>query len=117
MTSDQCARRIAWSGGTHTFDLNHQWVRSVLEFRGIAAPGDSPAACLARFNADSYSIGDVERVLELGLIGGGMPENEVDELLNQHVRGKPVAPLAMIAFKVLAALFVGKVQADAVALA
>jgi hypothetical protein len=112
MTDDKCAREITWAGGSHTFNLNHPWVRNVLSFRGIPGPnGDTPAACLARFDAANYSIADVERIIELGLIGGGMPERDVDALLNQHVRGKPLGPNAMIAMEVLAALFVGDANA------
>ena len=34
-------------------------------------------------------------------------------ILNEHVRGKPLAPNAMIAIEVLAALFVGDARAPA----
>ncbi|WJR76017.1 gene transfer agent family protein [Bradyrhizobium sp. NP1] len=108
MTDDQCAREITWAGGTHTFTLNHPWVRNVLSFRGIPGPGgNSPAACLAQFEAGNYSPDDVERVIELGLIGGGTPEREVEALLDTHVRNKPLGPNILIAHQVLAALFVG----------
>lgn len=108
MTDRECARVINWAGGTHTFNLNHPWVRNVLSFRGIPGPnGDTPAACFSRFDAGNYSIDDVERVIELGLIGGGMTKREAGTLLDAHVRGKPVAPNALIAIEVLAAMFVG----------
>lgn len=108
MTDNECARDISWAGGKHTFNLNHPWVRNVLSYRGIPGPnGATPVACLKRFDEGNYSIDDVERVLELALIGGGNAESEVDQLLNDHVRGKPLAPNAMIAIEVLAALFVG----------
>jgi hypothetical protein len=114
MTDDKCARVITWAGGSHTFNLNHPWVRNVLSFRGIpGANGDTPAACLSRFDAGNYSIDDVERVLELGLIGGGMARREVDAVLAAHVRSKPLAPNVMIALEVLAALFVGDANAPA----
>jgi hypothetical protein len=108
MTDNECARTFTWAGGTTTFNLNHPWVRSVLSYRGIpGANGNTPAACLARFDAGNYSIDDVLAVLELGLIGGGMTRREADAVLDVHVRGKPIAPNAMIAIEVLAALFVG----------
>jgi hypothetical protein len=114
MTDNECARVIIWAGGKHTFNLNHPWVRNVLSFRGIpGANGNTPAACLSRFDAANYSIDDVERVLELGLIGGRMPEREVDAILDAHVRGKPLAPNVMIAIEVLAALFVGEANVPA----
>jgi hypothetical protein len=112
MTDDKCARDITWAGGSHTFNLNHPWVRNVLSFRGLPGPnGDTPAACLSRFDAGTYSIDDVERVLKLGLIGGGMTKREADAVLTAHVRGKPLAPNVMIALEVLAALFVGDANA------
>lgn len=96
------SREITWAGGTHTFDLGHPWVRRVMSYRGPA-----PAAVLARFEAGTYSPEDVERLVELGLIGGGMPERDVDALLDTHVRGKPLAPNVILASAVLSALFVG----------
>lgn len=96
------SREITWAGGTHTFDLGHPWVRRVMSYRGPA-----PAAALARFEADSYTPEDVERLIELGLIGGGMSERDVDALLDTHVRGNPFAPNVMLASAVLSALFVG----------
>jgi hypothetical protein len=112
MTDDKCARAITWAGGTHTFNLNHPWVRNVLSFRGISGPnGDTPAACLSRFDQGNFSIDDVERVIELGLIGGGMAERDVETLLDANVRGKPLAPNILIATEVLAALFVGDANA------
>lgn len=112
MSDDKCARVINWAGGTHTFNLNHPWVRDVLSFRGIPGPnGDTPAACLHRFDAGNYSIDDIERVIELGLIGAGMAERDVEALLDQHVRSKPLAANVMIATQVLAALFVGDANA------
>src|ERR1700710_3079950 len=108
MTNDESARTITWAAGIHTFTLNHPWVRNVLSFRGIPGPnGNTPAACLSRFDAGNYSIDDVERVLELGLIGGGMSRPEACAVLTAHVRGQPLASNAMIAVQVLAALFVG----------
>ena len=107
-TTDECGREFTWAGGTTTFNLNHPWVRNVISIRGIpGANGNTPAACLARFDAGNYSTEDVERVLELGLIGGGLTRPEADAVLDAHVRGKPIAPNAMIAIEVLAALFVG----------
>ncbi|WP_314945922.1 gene transfer agent family protein [Bradyrhizobium cosmicum] len=100
--TDTTSREITWAGGTHIFDLGHPWVRRVMSYRGPA-----PAGALGRFEAGSYSPVDVERLIELGLIGGGMPESDVDALLDKHVRGKPLAPNVMLASAVLSALFVG----------
>ena len=36
--------------------------------------GNTPAACFRRFEEGVYSISDVERVIEWGLIGGGTAE-------------------------------------------
>ena len=111
MTDNECARTITWAGGTTIFNLNDRWVRNVLSYRGIPGPnGSTPSAVLSRFEAGSYSIDDVERVLELGLIGGGMTRREADAVLDAHVRGKPLAPNVMIASEVLVALFVGAPQ-------
>ncbi|MEY9185331.1 hypothetical protein ABIG06_006830 [Bradyrhizobium sp. USDA 326] len=96
------SREITWAGGTHKFDLGHPWVRRVMSYRGPV-----PAALMVRLEARTYSAEEIERLIELGLIGGGMPERDVDALLDAHVRGKPLAPNVMLASAVLSALFVG----------
>lgn len=111
MTDDKCAREITWAGGTHTFTLADRWVQRVISWRGIS--GSSPSACLARFETGSYTADDVERVIELGLLGSGVPERDVEALLIDHVRGKPLGPNVIIASGVLAALLVGADNADA----
>lgn len=106
MTDDKCAREITWAGGTHTFTLADRWVQRVISWRGIN--GYSPSACLARFETGAYSADDVERVMELGLLGGGLPERDVEGLLDAHVRGKPLGPNVILANEVLTALFIGE---------
>lgn len=106
MTSET-AREIQWAGGTHTFNLNHPWVRQVLSIRGL--PGDfgsTPAACFKRFNEGIWGNDDVERVIELGLIGGGLSDTDAEALVNQHVRSKPVLESSALAMTVLSTLFV-----------
>jgi tail tube GTA-gp10-like protein len=111
--ADPCARTVTWDEQTYNLNLNHPWVRKVLNFRGISGVnGSSPAACLGRFEAGSYTLGDVERVLELGLIGAGTSEREADTLLDQHVRHGPIGANAAVAANLLVALFVGKPNAD-----
>jgi hypothetical protein len=107
--TDECARTVTWGETTYTLTLNHPWVRNVLSYRGI--PGDNGSALAAvmnRFETGSYSIEDVERVLELGLIGAGMSERDADALLNQHVRRQPIADNAGVAAGLLVALFMGQ---------
>ncbi|QOZ26161.1 GTA-gp10 family protein [Bradyrhizobium sp. CCBAU 51753] len=112
MTS-KTSRELTWAGGTHVFNLGDRWVRRVLEYRGIRHPGDTPAMCAQRFEAGEYSDLDIDRVLELGLLGGGASEKDVENLLDQHVRGQPVADNATVAYAVLTALFVGDVAEGA----
>jgi hypothetical protein len=110
----QCARVVTWAGGTHTFDLSHPWVWQVISIRGLPGPnGSTPVACLARFDGGTYSTDDVERIIELGLIGGGASRQEADAILNNHVRGKPILPNVLLAMQVLTALFVGDSQVEA----
>jgi hypothetical protein len=103
------AREVTWGDRTYALSLSHPWVTRSLTYRGLPGPnGNTVTACLSRFDAQNYSTEDVERVLELGLIGGGMSEREADRLLDQYVRGKPLASNAAIAIGLLAALFLGK---------
>ncbi|OAF13921.1 GTA-gp10 family protein [Bradyrhizobium neotropicale] len=103
---DPCARTITWGEQTYGLNLNYPWVRRVLSYRGIN--GKPPASLLLGFETGAYSIDDIERILELGLIGSGMSERDADKLLDQHVRGAPVAANAAVAADVLMALYVGK---------
>lgn len=120
-----CGRRIKWAGGEHEFDLGNERVLAMLRADGmVPAPtafllrgyvgkaildgqfGGTPAACLKRFDQGVYSVSDVERIIELGLYGGGLTASDAVDLVDAHVRGKPLAENAVIAYEVLAALFV-----------
>lgn len=119
-----CAKQIEWAGGKHVFDLGEAKVRAVLaeerakyfgrtsqgvlDLRPLVGQfGETPAACLRRFEENVYSLADVERVILYGLWGGGLSFAAADDLVEQHVRGKPLAPNAPVAFAVLSSLFVG----------
>jgi hypothetical protein len=104
----ETSREITWAGGTHTFDLGHPWVRRVMSYRGL-----TPAAALARFEGGNYTPEDVERLIELGLIGGGMSDRDAEALLDAHVRGKPLGHCTAVASMALVALFVGAENANA----
>src|SRR5690348_12814841 len=106
---DQCAREVTWGAQTYPLNLNSKWVRNVLSYRGLPGPNgiSSPADCLSRFESGNYSIEEVERILELGLIGAGMNEQETDQLIEAHVRRQPIANNAGVAAGLLVALFVG----------
>jgi hypothetical protein len=108
MTSDTTStvKPIIWAGGSHPMTLNHPWVRNVLSVRGL--PGDygsTPAACFKRFEQGIFSTDDVERVIELGLIGGGMSRAEAESLVDRFVRSRPVLENSATAFSALATLF------------
>ncbi|MGY3575290.1 GTA-gp10 family protein [Bradyrhizobium sp. USDA 4504] len=109
--ADPCARDITWGDRNYALNLNHPWVRRVLSYAGVN--GKPPATLLLGFETGSYTIEDVERILELGLIGAGTSEREADQLLNDHVRTKPIAENAGAAAAVLFALYAGKPNADA----
>lgn len=105
--SDYAAREIQWAGGTHTFNLGDKRARFRMQVIGLPGIyGSNAAACLRRLEEGLYGPDDVERVLEWGLIGGGMPSREANQLIDQHVRTKPLAENAIIAVAVLSALFV-----------
>jgi len=109
-------KEIVWSGGSHCFDLTSRRASWMLLYDQHPFPGqygDTPAACLKRFEDGVYSPDDVERILRIGLIGGGMTENAADFLIADHVRGKPLASNAAVAFQVLASIFVEVTDAGA----
>lgn len=108
-------KTITWTGGSHVFDLTSRRVSWMLLQAQHPFPGQygsTPAACLRRFEDSTYSPDDIERVIRLGLIGGGISEDDADALVMEHVRGKPLAPNAAVAFEVIASLFVME-EADA----
>ena len=97
---------MIWSGGEHVFNLNHPYVRSVLSIRGLPDDfGSTPAACFKRFEQGIFSTDDVERVIYLGLIGGGLSIKEAETLVAKSVRSQPVLENSATAFSVLATLF------------
>ncbi|MEH2517558.1 hypothetical protein V1279_003131 [Bradyrhizobium sp. AZCC 1610] len=99
-------RPIIWAGGSHHMTLNQRWVRSVLSVRGL--PGDfgsTPAAAFKRFEQGVASTDDIEQVIYLGLIGGGLSREEADDLVDKHVRARPVLENLATAVRVLSTLF------------
>lgn len=92
------------------FDLNHPRSAWMLQQQQLPFPGqygDTPAACLRRFEEGVYSPTDIESIFRIGLIGGGLGVGEADALVNEHVRGQPIAQNAVIAVEVLSNLFTG----------
>ncbi|CEG09487.1 hypothetical protein BN961_02913 [Afipia felis] len=99
---------ITWTGGTHNFDLRAPRIRWLLAEAQHPFPGQfgsTPAAAMKRFDESVFSPDDVERVLRLGLIGGGMPSAEADDLIAEHVHGHALGPSANTAFAVLSTYF------------
>lgn len=132
--TNRCARQISFAGKVRTFNLNDPKVfamiaggaklKQVSRMITIArlgigrAPlagqyGDTPAACHKRFLEKIYSATDVENVITLGLIGGGMAEDEAFALVDEHVVGKPLEANALIASETIAALFADAGDAQA----
>lgn len=106
MTDTTTPKPMIWSGGEHVFNLNHVWVRAVLSVRGL--PGDygsTPAACYKRFEQGIFSADDIERVIYLGLVGGGMTTREADDLVDRFVRRRPLLENQQTAFSALVTLF------------
>ena len=109
------AREVTWAGGTHVFDLNSKRVAWMLNSEFPGQYGNTVAAALKRFDEQVYSPADVEAVFRIGLLGGGMSELDVDALIASHVHGQPLAPLALIAFGLVTAVFIGAEDATATA--
>ena len=111
---NECAREVTWAGGKHVFNLNHRSVSLRMQVIGLPGQyGSTPAAAFRRFEEGIYSADDVERLIEWGLIGGGMSQREAKTLLDAHVRMKPLAANAILAANILTTLFIGAEHADA----
>lgn len=107
--TDNASKPIKWAGGEHAFTLNHPWVKSYLKIRGLPGEnGSSPAACWTRFEQGNYTPDDIERVIYLGLIGAGLTMREADDLIERHVKGRPVLENGDTAAWILATLFSDK---------
>ncbi|MDB5630432.1 MAG: hypothetical protein JWQ51_2772 [Tardiphaga sp.] len=125
----ECGRWLKWPGGEHNFDLGSSRAIQILNgqmFGGMPIAfmtlgdgflagqfGSTPAACLKRFQQEVYSIRDVEHVLQCGLYGAGMAADDAVAVVKRAMVGKPLGPNAAIAYEVLAALFIGAVDASA----
>jgi hypothetical protein len=107
------AREVAWAGGTHVFDLNSSRVAWMLNDRLPGQHGNSVAAAFKRFDEGVYSPRDIENVFRIGLLGGGMSEADAESLIAEYVRNQPLAPLALIAFGLVTAVFMGEQHDDA----
>ncbi|ABE62926.1 conserved hypothetical protein [Nitrobacter hamburgensis X14] len=118
------SRQLQFAGKVRTFNLNDPRVLAMIlggaKLKQVAkmvtiarlgigrAPlagqyGDTPEACHKRFLEQVYSVTDVENVIALGLIGGGMAEDEAFALVDEHVSGKPLSANALIASETIAA--------------
>ncbi|HVV43184.1 MAG TPA: GTA-gp10 family protein [Nitrobacter sp.] len=106
------AREVTWAGGTHVFDLNSRRVAWMLNDGFPGQYGPTVAAVLRRFDEQVYSPADIENVFRIGMLGGGMLESDVEALIEAHVRGQPLAPLALIAFGLVTAVFIGAENVD-----
>lgn len=114
--TDNATKPIKWAGGEHAFTLNHPWVKSYLKIRGLPGEnGSSPAACWTRFEQGNYTPDDIERVIYLGLIGAGLTSRKADDLVERHVKSRPVLENATTASWILASLFVEHAMAEQVA--
>ena len=126
--NNPCARKVKFAGEVRTFNLNDPTVLGLIAggmtamMSGASAEthrrfaltpplvgpnGDTPAACMRRFVESNYSVRDIENVIGLGLIGGGMSERTAWSMVDEHVVGQPLAANALIASEVIGALFVG----------
>ena len=118
--TNRCARQISFAGKVRTFNLNDPKVlamiaggaklKQVSRMITIARLGIGRAPLAGqygdtRFLEKIYSATDVENVITLGLIGGGMAEDEAFALVDEHVVGKPLDANALIASETIAALF------------
>ncbi|WP_211912609.1 GTA-gp10 family protein [Tardiphaga alba] len=90
------------------FDLASPRVRWMLRQQPFPGQyGDTPTACLRRFDERVYSPNDVEQIIRIGLIGGGESPESADAIIATHITGQPMATNAMLANAVLVRLFVG----------
>ncbi|SFH23250.1 gene transfer agent family protein [Ensifer sp. OV372] len=69
--------------------------------------GHAIGALFRRFRTSDYSFMDVLQVLRLGLIGGGTPPREADQLVALYGIGRPLAESFAVADGVITALFFG----------
>lgn len=95
-----------FAGEQYPMTLNHPWVRANISVRGLPGEGGaSAAACYKRFNDGQWNLDDIEHIIWLGLIGAGLSRRESADLVERHVRQRPIMEYAATAFDVLATLF------------
>lgn len=68
-------------------------------------------AIYQRLATTSYFMSDVFHILRLGLIGGGMPSIEAEELVRAQIEARPLVQLGALAQDVIIALMSG-IEAD-----
>lgn len=69
---------IVWEGGEHPFKLN------IGELRALqSATGVGPLFLLGRIMGSQWFVDDIWETIRLGLIGGGMKEDEASRLVRR----------------------------------
>lgn len=87
---------IVWAGGEHSFRLG------IGELRAIEQRSNAGCSIvLARLLNSSWYIDDVFGPIRLGLIGGGMPQNEAQKMVDKVAADQSPYALAVTAADVL----------------
>ena len=93
---------LGWADGEYLFRL--AWAQ-LLALQEACDAG--PQHILDRLCGRQWRLQDVEQVLFLGLVGGGMDRAEARRLMRAHVHDQPLAENLLVAQAVLAAALLG----------
>jgi hypothetical protein len=103
--------RLTWGGDERPFRLSFKELRELQEL--CTLPNDKlvsgPLAIAIRLGDGTWRVQDIRETLRLGLVGGGMKDNEATALVRRHVEEyeEPLAEHALHARAIIFAALMG----------
>lgn len=99
-------KHVAYFGdGEHTFALTPPMIRELEQKTGTGF-----GALYRRFASNQFGYGDIIETIRLGLIGGGTAPIDAQRLVDTYAHNRPILETLPLAFDILDARYVGKVE-------
>jgi len=99
-------KHVAYFGdGEYTFALTPSMIRELEQKTGTGF-----GALYRRFASNQFAYGDIIETIRLGLIGGGTAPIDAQRLVDTYAHNRPIIETLPLAFDVLDARYVGKVE-------
>lgn len=99
-------KHVAYFGdGEYTFALTPPMIRELEQKTGTGF-----GALYRKFAGNTFAYGDIIETIRLGLIGGGTAPIDAQRLVDTYAHNRPILETLPLAFDILDARYVGKVE-------